>query len=271
MKQWMNNLALHYKKVREQHGDEHLLIAFDIDGTILDMRHMILYVLKDLDKELGTQYFRGLTFHDIDFHEDHVSGLLERLSIPSHQRKTMLALFEERLISATAFPESQRPFHGVLDVIRWFQEQPNTFVGLNTGRPEALRSNTLKTLNTWGRWHHVVFQNELLFMRSPKENENIPGIKVAGIRHFERCGYHTFAFVDNEPENLFAVGTADPKGEILLLHADTIFKSNLAIVPKHAVRGKIYDLREFVSDKNRLRPWHTSDGDGYDTKFPRTA
>jgi len=271
MKRWMNNLALHYKKVRERHGNKNLLIAFDIDGTILDMRHMILYVLKSFDKELGTQYFRGLTFHDIDFHEDHVSGLLERLSIPSSQREAMLALFEKRLISATAFPESQHPFHGVLDIIHWFQQQPNTFVGLNTGRPESLRANTLKTLNTWGRWHHVVFRDELLFMRSANENESIPGTKVSGIYHFEKSGYHTFAFVDNEPENLMAVGAADPKGEILLLHADTIFKSNLSVVPKHAVRGRIYDLREFVGGRNGLKPRDVNDDNGYDALFPKSA
>ncbi|NLW34772.1 MAG: hypothetical protein GXY80_04715 [Syntrophorhabdus aromaticivorans] len=271
MKRWMNNLALHYKEVRERHGDKNLLIAFDIDGTILDMRHMILYVLKSFDKELGTQYFQGLTFHDIDFHEDHVSGLLERLLIPSPKREAMLALFEERLTSATAFPESQRPFHGVLDVVRWFQGQPNTFVGLNTGRLESLRANTLKTLNTWGRWHHVVFQDELLFMRSANENENIPGTKAAGIHYFEKCGYHTFAFVDNEPENLMAVGAADPEGEILLLHADTIFKSNLSIVPKHAVQGRIYDLREFVSGRNGLKPRDVNDDNGHDALFPKSA
>ena len=144
MRRWMTRLADHYEETRTAHPKERLLIVFDIDGTILDMRHMILHVLKGFDEELGTEYFQNLNFNDIDFHEAHVSDLLEQLSIPSFDRKTMLALFDERLISATAYPESQRPFHGVLDVVRWFQRQPNTFVGLNTGRPESLRANTLE-------------------------------------------------------------------------------------------------------------------------------
>jgi phosphoglycolate phosphatase-like HAD superfamily hydrolase len=131
MNRWMIKLADHFRKFSLGYPMDRLLVVFDIDGTILDMRHMILYVLKDFDEQLGTKYFQGLNFNNINFHEAHVSGLLERLSIPSSHRKTILALFEERLISATAFPESQRPFHGVLDVVRWFQRQPNTFVGLN--------------------------------------------------------------------------------------------------------------------------------------------
>jgi len=269
MNRWMNKLADHFKSARQDYPTDRLMVIFDIDGTILDMRHMILYVLKDFDEQFGTQYFQRLNFNDIDFHEAHVSGLLDRLSIPSSHRKTILALFEESLISATAFPESQRPFHGVLDVVQWFQRQPNTYVGLNTGRPESLRTNTLKTLNAWGRWHQVVFRDELLFMRSSKGIEDIPEAKVAGLDYFKKCQYRAFAFVDNEPENLRAIGDADPEGKILLLHADTIFKSNLMIVPKRAVKGRVYDFREFVSDRNKLKPW--TDPDDYGTDYRRTA
>lgn len=249
MNWWMNELADHYEKTRTAYSQEKLLIVFDIDGTILDMRHMILYVLRDFDKLLGTQYFQNLEFHDIDFHEDHVSLLLERLSIPWSDRRTILALFEERLISATAFPKSQRPFHGALDVVRWFQGQPNTFVGLNTGRPESLRVNTLDTLNEWGKLHDVFFPDDLLYMRRSHNIDGISHAKVAGMDYFKQSGYRIFAFLDNEPENLKAVSDADPDGTILLLHADTIFKSHIDNIPKRAVKGSIYDLRRLVAER----------------------
>jgi len=56
-------------------------------------------------------------------------------------------------------------------------------------------------------------------------------------------GYRIFAFVDNEPDNLEAVADIDPDGNILLLHADTIFKSKRERVPKGAVSGSHYDVR----------------------------
>ena len=37
------------------------MIMFDIDGTILDMRYMIVHVLKAYDSEHGTDLFHGLT------------------------------------------------------------------------------------------------------------------------------------------------------------------------------------------------------------------
>lgn len=266
----MTMLGDHYEKTRAAHPEERLLIVFDIDGTILDMRHMILHVLRGFDEERGTEYFQHLNLEDVDFHEAHVADLLEQLSIPSSDKKTMLAHFDERLIAVTAYPESQRPFRGVLDVVRWFQRQPNTFVGLNTGRPESLRTNTLKTLNAWGRWHQVTFQNELLFMPGSNTIEGIPQAKVDGMNYFKEREYRPLAFVDNEPENLMAVGDADAEGEILLLHADTIFKSGLKILPKRAVKGKIYDLRSLVRHRNALKPWIDPE-DGFERDFRRTA
>jgi len=271
MNQWMNKLADHYEKLRLAYPKDNLIIVFDIDGTILDMRHMILYVLREFDEVLGTQYFQDLDFYDIDFHEDHVSSMLERLSICASDRKTMLAVFEERLISATAFPHSQRPFHGSLDVVRWFQKQPNTFVGLNTGRQESLRTNTLTTLNSWGRLHGVDFTDELLYMRSPHIIESIAHAKVAGIDYFKQCGYRVFAFVDNEPDNLMAVSEVDPDGEILLLHADTIFKSDVISVPTRAVKGKIYDFTRLVAERRPQSHRNDPNDFDFDSDFRRTA
>ena len=52
--------------------------------------------------------------------------------------------------------------HGVLEVIRWFQLQPKTYVGLNTGRPESIRADTLRSLNKLGKEYRVQFSDELL-------------------------------------------------------------------------------------------------------------
>lgn len=271
MNQWMKRLADYYEEFRLAYPGENLIIVFDIDGTILDMRHMILFALKQFDEQLGTQYFQNLDHNDIDFHEAHVSGLFERLLIPPRYRETMLAGFDERLMSATALPKSQRPFRGALDVVRWFQKQPNTFVGLNTGRPESLRANTLKTLNAWGKLHGAVFRDELLYMRSSHSVEDIAYAKVAGIDYFRQCGYRTFAFVDNEPDNLMAVSEADPDGEILLLHADTIFKSDVNSVPIRAVKGQVYDLTKLAVERRQQSHWDDPNDFDFDSDFRRTA
>jgi len=46
---WMRRLADHYARFRQDYPDDRLLIVFDIDGTILDLRHMVRHVLLDYE------------------------------------------------------------------------------------------------------------------------------------------------------------------------------------------------------------------------------
>jgi hypothetical protein len=46
--------------------------------------------------------------------------------------------------------------------------QPQTFVGLNTGLPETLRTETLRSLYKLGEEYKVQFIDELLYM-NPKD------------------------------------------------------------------------------------------------------
>ncbi|MCX7965349.1 MAG: hypothetical protein N2596_01810, partial [Syntrophorhabdaceae bacterium] len=79
---------------------------------------------------------------------------------------------------------------------------------------------------------------------------NIPHIKKRGIEYFQKLGYKVFAFVDNEPENLKAVAEIDRRGEILLLHADTIFKSCKSHLKGNFVSGNDYEINKIISSKD---------------------
>lgn len=253
MRTWMKMLSEHYEFSKINCPGKRLLIVFDIDGTILDMRYIIQYALKTFDASNGTNYFKTLEWMEIDFHEEEIDLILERHSIPEMHRETIKNQYWNLLLSAASTVEAHRPFQGVLDVIRWFQLQPDTFVGLNTGRPESLRRDTLAGLNELGKRFNVSFSNELLFMRPDEWKYGIKEIKAAGIRYFREMGFRVFAFIDNEPENLQAVSDIDPGNEILLLHADTIFKSTRTAVPERAVRGHHYNVGELVSPETLPR------------------
>ncbi|MCX8110045.1 MAG: HAD family hydrolase, partial [Syntrophorhabdaceae bacterium] len=218
MKHWMEYLGLHYKKIRDRYENERLIIVFDIDGTILDMRFIIHYVLRQFDKDHGTEYFTKIKISDIDFHEAHLRLLLNRLSISYEDQRYILSYYENMFLSTLTIKKANKPYRGVFEIIKWFQMQSNTFVGLNTGRPESLRFKTLSSLNLLGKDQGVQFSNRLLFMNNMGLDGNIPHIKKRGIEYFQKLGYKVFAFVDNEPENLKAVAEIDRRGEILLLH-----------------------------------------------------
>lgn len=250
MKNWMKKLAVRYEKVKKANPEQDLIILFDIDGTILDMRYMILHVLTAYDEHQGTRLFEDLSITDITVHENQVNELIARLAISDMQKQSILAWYKEHRWDAAALMESHRPFMGVMEVIRWFQMQPRTFVGLNTGRPESLRFQTLHSLNELGKEYKVTFENRLLHMNTRDWEELVPEAKADGVRHFQDVGYHVFAYVDNEPENLNAVCHIDKEKDILLLHADTLFEGKRKTLPDASISGRYYDITELIEDKN---------------------
>lgn len=178
--------------------------------------------------------------------------LLEALDVSAGARKDILAWYLKHRWAPGAIREMHHPFRGVLEVIRWFQFQPNTAVGLVTGRPETLRKDTLRSLNELGKPYRVKFSDELLYMNPRGWEEGVADVKVAGLRHFRELGYRVFAFIDNEPANLKAVAADDPKKEVLLLHANTIFESKRTRAPRGTVRGKAYRLADLIPGEEAL-------------------
>ncbi len=240
---WMRDLAFHYEAVRAAYPEDALMIVFDIDGTIVDMRHMILSVLTAYDQEHGTHFFTNLVCDDIAIPVQDMRTILRGFAIPAASREGIALWCKDNFWSKAAILDSHKPFNGVLDVIRWFQLQPNTFVGLNTSRSEMYREDTLKILNTLGEEYHVVFDDTLLSMNTgcPK-----PQGKVEGIGHFKDSGYHIVAVIDNELENLEAIAKSDSQGEMLLLHAEIILKSSPAL-RADTVQDNYFNLTDLIS------------------------
>ncbi|MFQ5799424.1 MAG: hypothetical protein ACE5H0_12150 [Bacteroidota bacterium] len=246
---WMAELVSHYEKIQRHYPQDRLMILFDIDGTMLDMRYMVLHVLHAFDKEHGSRFFRTLKVSDIAVHENQLERFLDELRIPPEKHAGIVSWYDEHRWSSESILQSHHPFAGVLEVIRWFQLQPKTFVGLNTGRPAALLADTLRSLNKLGSEYKVRFSEELIHMNPQGWEQEVENSKVAGVRHFQEKGYRVFAFVDNEPANLKAVSKLDSNHEILLLHANTIFESKRARLPARTVRGRAYDLTELIPEK----------------------
>jgi hypothetical protein len=260
MASWMKKLARHYDKMRARYPEDDLLILFDIDGTILDMRYMVLHVLRRFDEAHETDYFENLTLETVDVHENQVDLLLDHLHVPRPQRERVHNWYLKHRWSPAAILDAHRPFRGVMEVVRWFQIQPRTSVGLNTGRPEDIREETLRSLNELGKEYRVEFSNDLLFMNPGQWEEDVDSSKVAGVRHFQKAGHRVIAMVDNEPDNLTAIADSDEDGDILLLHANTIFETTRSGLPAGSAGGADYDITELISEKALPRHvqfvWH---------------
>lgn len=241
MTYWMKELGLYHSMMRHAHPNDPLLVVFDIDDTILDLRHAVVHVLASFDRHHGTRLFFGFTVDEVHGDDTDLHRLVEGLSIPERQRNHVADWCGSYFWSPLAMVEGHVAFPGVMEVIAWLQNQPNTFVALNTGRPESMRESTLRCLNRLGRCEQALFTSELLFMRRADcEVSAIAVSKAEGIVHFQQLGNRVIAFIDNEPENLRAVAALDPSAEILLMHANTQFKSSTGSLPSRTISGITY-------------------------------
>lgn len=238
---WMKRLASQHRTARGLYPDDDLMVVFDIDDTILDLRYMIHHVLSSFDEHHGTAHFNRVSVPDIEVGEFEVQRMMEELGMTRSERLRVSKWFKENSWSPGVIRDAHHPFPGAIGVIGWLQTRHKTFVGLNTGRPETMRKETLQCLNGIGRSDGVIFRDHLLFMNPRGWGEGIVESKVEGICHFREEGYRIVAFVDNEPTNLEAVAEFDQEGEILLLHADTVYNSGKERVPEKAVSGHVYD------------------------------
>jgi hypothetical protein len=254
MKYWMNRLAGHHDTMKRRYPEDELIVLFDIDDTILDLRYMILHVLRSFDRRHGTNHFGDLALCHMGVSEGGVRRALEGFGIEEPEVHRIMEWFIGQSWSAQVVRNAHHPFPGVMDVIGWLQLQPMTSVGLNTGRPETIRKETLRCLNRIGRPRGVSFTGDLLFMSRYPWGERISDSKAEGIRHFKEKGYRITAFVDNEPENLKAVADMDGTDEILLLHADTVYGSAREHIPQNAVSGSVYDVAVLQSCRNPKFP-----------------
>jgi hypothetical protein len=220
----MRTLGRHYRRARSTWNEAELLLLVDIDGTILDMRHMVAFVLRAYDEAHGTRHFASLRPTSIVCHENDIDVLLDTVPSVSERARVRAYYLAERW-SRRTLHEGHRAFEGVLDVLAWFQRQPRTSVALVTGRPNALRTDTSEGFRRVAEAAGVIVPDALLFMNPRDWEQGVQATKADALAHFRRMGYRPFAFIDNEPVNLEAVGAADAAGEVLLLHADTVYES----------------------------------------------
>ncbi len=244
---WMRDLAFHYEAVRRSHPEDRLMIVFDIDGTIVDERHPVLSVLKAYDEEHGTRYFHGMLPEDITAPAHRLDDILKGFGMANGIRREISDFCASRLSSRAAVLEAHRPCRGVLDVIRWFQLQERTSIGLNTSRSQDLREDTLRIMNTLGSSYHVKFDDRLLHMN--------PGVdvhagKVEGIRRFRAMGYRIVAVIDSERDNLDAICRLDGASDMLLIHSDLMWGAPPSRRGGSASAGCACGLSELIGPKD---------------------
>lgn len=254
MTHWIRRLAQHFESVRRRTPGAPLALVFDIDGTILDVAPAARALLRSHAAAGGRDYLA--TAHETDLAAADWTAIAAGAGLRGAARDEAAAALRRAWSRPDAVLAAHRPFRGVLEVIRWFQLQPNTVVALNTGRLESQRLETLRQLNTLGGEYRVQFPSELLCMRQCR-TEAVATAKVRGIETLRTRGYHIVAAVDNEPAYLQAIAAAGPERELLTFDSRDLHDTRRQTVP--------YDLRELLGSRRLPRHvqfvWQDIDGE----------
>jgi hypothetical protein len=241
---WMHSLALHFDRVRRAYPADQLLIVFDFDGTVVDQSHGVRDSILEYDRVHGTDHFHGLVAAELDAHENDLERVLAERGLPPSVR-SKVPRWRSQPDSMGGFDRA-RP--GILEVMRWFQLQPSTFVGLITLRPPRLRDETFRSLNRLGREVRAAFDGGLLHMNDGGNGATVVDSRVEGLRAFARAGYRTFAVVDSEPAVIEALSQSDDSGEILFLHARN--PADRALVTPRTVEGRDFDFTALIAERD---------------------
>jgi hypothetical protein len=243
----MLTLARHFARLRSAYPADRLLVVFEVDGPIVDQRHIVRRRLLDYDRVHGTDHFRGVEVVDVDTDTGNLEPFFIRRGLAAMVRRDVLGWYRDQPSSPHHAPGTERPHPGVLEVIRWFQLQSSTFVGLNTSRPERMRTDTLRSLNALGRDLRVEFDRGLLHMHESGDHGDVIASKIEGLRAFTRAGYRPVAVVDHDPAQIRAMVEADDTGDILFLQTRTTSPSARLTGPRTAA-GRCFDLTALVGE-----------------------
>ena len=251
---WMKTLSQHYDQIQEWYPQDKLMILFDVDGTIIDMQYLLYHALQTFDQLHGTHFFYRMTMEDVTVHESRLEVLLEEWEVPPKKQEEFQAWYADYRASPQII---SRPLKGAIEVIRWFQMQPNVEVGFKTFRSRISKDAIFDQLNIFGEKWLIQVSKNLVYC-----SEKTSQIKSAQdeIEHFRDLGYRIVAVIDNEPEVLEEVSKIKGARDILTLHANTLFLSKPSRAQSASTQGKSYDLTELISEKdlpsNIQLVWH---------------
>ncbi|MEE8058683.1 MAG: DUF2181 domain-containing protein [Pseudomonadales bacterium] len=254
MNNWMKALSLHYRYMKEQYPDRDLMLIFDIDGCINDMQYQLFRALRTFDQLQGTHYFYRLKPAEIKIHENLLSSFLTEYQLLPEQKEAFLSWY-------TGYRKSSRvqlrPMEGVIETICWFQMQSRTAVGLKNICSQDMRQKTIQALKKFGKDYRLELPKELFYF--PKNSSSAESA-VESLAYFRNLGYHVICFADSETQSLDAIANEKDTRDILLLHADTVYRSDDTPITAAVEKGRFYELRELVHEKD-LPPyidlvWH---------------
>lgn len=217
MRDWTRVLVSHHDDSLQRFPDDRLLVLFDVDDTFIDARLAVASLLHAYDTAHGSAHFRGLEPAMLDPFGRGIESVLERFDVPAAEQPRVLAWHQQHRRSGEVARVAHAPYRGVLALAAWLHGQPRTAVGINSARPEFLRQDTLRCLNSLAADTDLRFVDELAWFTPHGWRDDVGASKRAAIGQAERRGERVIAMIDSNVDVLAALAESDYGDDRLLV------------------------------------------------------
>lgn len=219
MRDWTRVLLNHHKRSLARFRGQRILVLFDVDDTFLDMRLAVASLLRAYDNAHDSAHFTALDPRMLDPFGRGVEALLEQFHVPAGEQPQVLAWYQQQRRSGYIARLAHAPFERLLALAGWLHRQAGTAVGINSARPEFLRQETLRCLNTLAAGTDLHFVDELAWFTPHGWRDDVGASKLAALARAGRRGERVIAMIDSNPAVLAALAAADYGDDVLLVQS----------------------------------------------------
>ncbi len=168
MESWLDLLSARVEALRRTPRADRVLFLLDADGVLLDPRPAVLDRLHDADRRAGREDFADLRAADFEG-QPVQSALAARLGGERLERA-------QRVLGPLLEPELGAGARAaLLDLLRWLQLHPGSFVALRSARDEARAAATLAEVRRNTQGMGLRFSEDLLLL-GPADGQREAGL-----------------------------------------------------------------------------------------------
>lgn len=228
MRDWTRVLLSHHDDSRRRFPDDRLLVLFDVDDTFIDTRLAVTSLLRAYDAAHHSAHFAALEPAMLDPFGRSIESLLEQFDVPAGEQPRVLAWYQQHRQSGDVARVAHAPYRGLLALAAWLHGQPRTAVGINSARPEFLRQDTLRCLNSLAADTDLHFVDELAWFTPHGWRDDVGASKRAAIAQAERRGERVIAMIDSNLDVLAALAECDYGDDRLFIHSADLLQQSQA-------------------------------------------
>ena len=193
-KNWLQDLMIHYERMKHCYPFEKWVILFNADTLVLDIRHVIHFLLRSFDPKTRGTFLSFLKAPNYGYVNES-SEIIRDLPTSFDNKEETLIWYLNNQKRAEAVINSTKYYSRLMELIRSFESRPDTYIGFISQKAPAVRHKAWHVIkDVCGEYGITLKECHLAMVASYP----VPGQRTDSFwkRHFGDKGYRIIAALD---------------------------------------------------------------------------